>query len=351
VKKYLLALLFFIPVLGCQPESDSIGTSTPIVTSAPSSVTSTAYPEITSTLTSTPQPPLQEREWTPKTVLLRLDFIPGEGERFSGPPHFILYADGNLFLEYPLIAGIPYGDQQMLFKKLERGEMCKILNTLDQVGFLDYDPSDYTLNVTGTSGAYIQVNAWKSHKKVYPHLSKYITEELTGQIDPNLAEVGFPIISPALRNAYYLLMDYPADGLEVYQPAKFAVWLSPLDPENFSDIKWEQWNFAALSLAGMLSRIDSGNGNFLILDGATPKALYKFLNNSFSTRYYYEIDKRGERKYYVFYIRPLLPHEIPQDHGMFAMEENITLSNLKLKCHPSDGIISIPAPNLIFSVP
>ncbi len=364
MRKYF-ALLFFIFILGCTPASDSTN-QTSSAAPAPT-VASTISPILTPTFTSTPQPPLKEHEWTPETVLLRLDFTRGNAEGIlipPAPPHFILYADGNLFLKYPLIGGKPYGDQQILSKKLERGEVCRILNTLDQTGFLDYNPIDYEFmggkpNVSGASGAYIQVDAWKSHKKTYAELPLYILEELTGEIASSLAKDGrdvnnrdgFPEISSALRNAYYLFVDYPVDGFEVYQPEKLAVWIRPLEPNEFA----EEWHLAALSPTDMLSRIDFGDASFderyLTLSGTQAIALYKFLDESFSTKYYVETDKRGEKRYYAFHARPLLPYEQP---GTYDTEIPVPVSadaNPKLKCSPSDDVMPIPNPNLIYNLP
>lgn len=368
MRKYL-AVLFFISIASCKPVSDSIN-QTSSATSAPT-VASTISPIFIPTFTSTPQPPLKEHEWTPETVLLRLDFTRGNDEGIlipPAPPHFMLYADGNLFLKYPLIGGKPYGDQQILSKKLERGEVCRILNTLDQTGFLDYNPIGYEFiggkpNVSGASGAYIQVNAWKSHKKTYAELPLYILEELTGEIASSLAKSGrdvnnrggFPEISSALRNAYYLFVDYPVEGFEVYEPKKLAVWIRPLDPQNFTDIQWEEWHLAALSPTDMFSRIDFGDASFderyLTLSGTQALALYKFLDESFSTKYYVETDKRGEKKYYAFHARPLLPYEQPGTYSTEIPAPVSASANLKLKCSPSDGVMPIPSPNLIYNLP
>jgi hypothetical protein len=188
-------------------------------------------------------------------------------------------------------------------------------------------------------------------------------EELTGEIASNFAKDGrdinnrdgFPIISPALRNAYYLFVDYPVDGFEVYQPEKLAVWIRPLEPQEFPDIQWEQWHLAALSIANMFSRIDSKDAGFdehyLTLYGQEARALYKFLDESFSTKYYLEVNKLGERNYYAFHARPLLPYEQPGTYDTGIPAPAATPASLKLKCNPSDGVMPVPEPNLIYNLP
>ena len=350
-----LRLLLFAFTLGCS-HVPGPASPTSIVVTGTADVEPSAIPAVTPIIPSTPQPPLQEHEWTPDTVLLRLDFTREDDEGVlipPEPPHFILYSDGNLLLKYPLLAGTPHGDWQLLSRKLERGEICRVLNTLDQIGFLDYDPSDYRLDVKEARGAYIEVNAWKSHKGEYPLLHEYMIRELTGQINPALSGIAAsPSIAPALRDTYYLLADYPVDGFEVYQPEKLVVWVGSLNPQKHPEVQWQEWGFSGLTLAWMVSRIELKDDNFILLDGVVSKSLYEYLDESFSTHYYVETDKYGGKGYYAFYARPLLPYELPNDDVLVIPDPGLMkTSDTKLKCLPSDGIMSTPPHNLIFSIP
>jgi hypothetical protein len=361
VKKYPLVLLLLVLLLGCQPLPDSANTPAPTATKSFEVVVPT--PAIISTPTSTPQPSLKEHEWTPQTVLLRLDLTREENGILNPPPppQFILYADGKVLLTRPAIEGYPHGDQQLVFKQLERKEVCQILNTLDQTGFLDYDPSSYEFiggkpNMTGVTNAYLEVNAWKSHKREYPELPFYIFDELTGVVASGLTtdindRNGFPVISPALRNAYYLTADYPVDGFEVYEPERFAVWIRPLKPADFPNVHWEDWSSQSYAISYMLSRIDYGNAGYderyLILRKQGALSLYEYLKEAFSTKYYVETGKLGEKAYYAVHARPLLPYELP---GTYEVETPET-SNPKLKCAPADGVMTVPTPSLIYTLP
>jgi hypothetical protein len=353
--KLNLSPLIFAFTLGCGTVSSPASPTSSVVTGT-AAAESPAAATITPTIPGTPQPPLKEHEWTPEPILLRLDFTRGDGGGIlasSDPPRFILYSDGNLLLKYPLLAGTPHGDWQLLHKQLTRGEMCRILNTLDQAGFLDYDPSSYEVDAKGARGAYIEVNAWKSHKHEYPLLPEYIVQGLTGEIDSNLIGVAdSPAIPPALSGAYYLLGDYPAEGTEVYQPEKLVVWVVSLDPQHFPDIQWREWSFSGLSLAWMFSRIELKDDDFIVLEGAAAKSLYEYLDESFSPRFYAETGRSGEKGYYAFYARPLLPYELPNDDRLVIPDPALAkTSDIRLKCLLSDGVIATPVHNLIFSIP
>ena len=362
--KKLLPALLVVLLWGCQSVPASANTPAPTKTK---SVTATFTPKFIFTPTSTPQPPLKEHEWIPQTVLLRLDLTREEDGILNPPPppQFILYADGKLLLTRPAIAGYPHGDQQFLIKQLERKEVCRILNTLDQTGFLDYDPSSYKFiggkpNVNGSVGAYLEVNAWKSHKREYPELPLYIFDELTGVVTADLLKKGrdvndrngFPGISSALRNTYYLTADYPMDGFDIYEPENTAVWIRPLNPADFQNIQWEDWSFSALTISYMLSRIDYGSASFderyLILHKQGALNLYEYLKESFSTKYYVETSRLGEKAYFAVHARPLLPYETP---GTFDMKTPTPAPAASpLKCSPSDGVMEIPKPNLIYNL-
>jgi hypothetical protein len=271
-----------------------------------------------------------------------------------------------LLLTRPAIGGYPHGDQQLIFKQLERKETCRILNTLDQKGFLDYDPASYEFiggkpNTGSEVNAYLEVNAWKSHKREYYQLPLYIFDELTGTITAKLVKSGkdvsdrngFPVIASALRDAYYLTADYPLDGFEVYEPEYMAVWIRPLNQAEHPELPWENWGFSALTISYMYSKIDYGNAGFderhtiLRKQGATN--LYEYLKESFSTKYYIETNKLGQKSYYAVYARPLLPYEMP---GTFDVETPTPAPiTAKLKCSPADGVMKIPEPNLIYTLP
>lgn len=366
MNKHLSVLLLIVFLAGCQsatlePASApaAIKTKTPAATQPPKT------PPPVYTLTATAQPPLTAHEWTPSPVLLRLDLTAEQNAVLNPapPPQFMLYADGRAFITRPAIEGYPHGAQQILFKQMERAEACRILNALDQSGFLDYDPQGYQFiggapNTTGTADAYLEVNAWKSHRRKYSQLPFYIYEELTGVLTAELLHAnaeadsrkGFPVISSALRDAYYLTSDYPADGFEVYQPEFSAVWIRQLDPANYPNVQWETWSFPALTISTIAAMTNPGS-SFAVLRKQGALNLHEYLQEAFSLKYYVEIGRQGERKYYAVYARPLLPYETPGTYAIKTPTPAPTAVNSKLKCSPADGVMEIPAPNLIYMLP
>ncbi len=342
-KSATLLLLAIVLLAGCQAAPEAAATPTPTQFRPSASPAPKALPSPSATR----QPSLKEREWNPRPVLLRLDLIRKDEGILNppAPPQFILYADGGAFITRPAVAGYPHGDQQLLFKKMERAEICRILNALDLFGFLDYDPAAYSFEGEpgGLYDAYFEVNAWKSRRGTYPDLPLFVFNELTGRNQDAARQV-----PPALRAAYALTADYPADGFEPYQPEQMGVWIRPLNAADFPNQQWETWDFPALTLSYLYSKIETGGAaaGFAILRKQGAANLYEYLKESFSIKYYVETNRLGEKSYYAAYARPLAPYEIP---GKFETEA--PAPNFKLECLPSDGAAEIPRPHLIYALP
>ena len=244
--KSIMKLVVLLGILAACSPATPLATVTPTLTpsrtpipsktsipSETSTLTFAVAPAFTSTPTSTPQPPLVEHEWNPETVLISMDWSPGDGGGHIGdlgPPTFILYADGNIFMLNLLKLEDGY-HVQVLNKKLNRLELCKHINTLDQIGYLDYIPSDYSFIgdkslVIGAPSISINVNAWKSSSGSYYGLIDYLENDTVKEY---YGKNGYPIISPALQNAYHFLDQYPSQGLEVYNPERVLLWILPAE--------------------------------------------------------------------------------------------------------------------------
>jgi hypothetical protein len=346
----------FTPSLTLQPSQTRYPSRTPTPSLTP-------FPTLTISPTSTLQPPLTEHQWQPERVLISLEFTPGDGGGFAPSyPSFILYADGNMFKTGFLKIENEYR-KQLLFKKLGRKEICQNLNTLDQIGFLDYDPSDYQFiggypSVQGGGSVYIRVSAWKPHNNIYHELGIYLNEEMASSLNENRIDIndqrGFPVISPALRNAYYFLSEYSAEGFEIYKPDRLAVWIRPLEQDSIDYVENnenpKEWARNAPSLASMFAKIDYGNNDasfrYLVLTGRDADVVYHFLNESFGADYYYELKNNGEKIYYVLSARPVLPYELPLDYTSQIPAPGSVKPDFKLTCYPSDGILPIPTPSI-----
>lgn len=317
-------------------------------------LSATPFPTFTVSPTSTLQPPLVEHTWQPETALGLLFHTRGDGGSIfmdSIQPSFALFADGRLFVK-------KYDDStgysQILTRQLSRQEICQHLNTLDQVGFLDYDPETYQFvgghpSVSGGPGVQIEINAWKSHSHSYYEMSGYLkgTFDDAFGLDPN-DPTGRPIILPALRDAYYFLTDYPTDQLEVYQPSQLLMRVA----DTPDIVEFSKWPLGEPSLADLLERSTASSpeewNRYILLDGAEAQRVYEAIGRySIHPGYFYEeID--GVRKNYYILLHPLLPYEAPEPENYYLAQipaPGIEKPNFTLTCYPSDGTLPLPTPS------
>ncbi len=362
--------IFLLSILAACAPATPLATATPSLTpSLTLQPTRTRYPLRTPTPSLTPFPtftpsatriyrPLTEHKWNPETVLIQfsVDLLgDGGGDIYVPPPPlFILYADGSLFVS----------QEDILFKKLDNKEVCQILNTLDQIGYFDYDPASYDFIgsgpiVKGARGSTsIEINAWKSHKGFYAELGYYLEDELTGRLAKELQQQGYdiskregwPVIAPELRNAYYFLSEYPIENFEVYQPERLGVWMLQidskfLDSRSFYSVP-QEWTVKK-SLIAMFESINTTfYTQYTVLGGEEARMVYKYLEQFYGTAVFYEENIKGEKEYFLVSERPLLPYEQLDDYSSQIAGSDIPKPNFTLTCYPSDGILPIPTPSI-----
>ena len=225
---------------------------------------------------------------------------------------------------------------------------------LDQIGYLDYDPSNYSFIGgkplgLGAPSTFITLNAWKWKSSVYYELRLFLQKDI---VDKFWGQKGYPVISPALRNAYYFLNQYPNDGFEVYKPSRLAVWIVPAEyvfPDNFESLA-KIWQLKSPSFKNLLNRIDtnsqSSTASSAILNGDEARLVYNFLGEVEAVQVFVIDEPDGSKKYYALLARPLLPYEILGDDGMSEIPApGSPKPSFKLTCHPSDGVLPIPTPS------
>jgi hypothetical protein len=362
----ILCLIFL--VVSCQRGLEPpviVATQKPTIASLEIPVfTTTVNSNPSPTLTSTPQPALVVHEWQPERVLAFLEIIPGDGGGMPfHPPRFTLYANGDLFITRSLGEVHQYREQ-ILFRKLGEREICQNLNTLDQIGFFDYDPSTYEFvggnpNIKGGPSIRIEVNGWRSHKHDYYELGLYLQDELTGELTAQWLvnrqpgqddQDGFPIISPSLRSAYYFFVEYPNRGFEIYQPEKLVVWIEKIGFADNSNNQAKAWNLQNMPISVLSNRIDpfdnDSSNDYLVLTGRDASSIFNYIGQRISTEIYYETDGNGKRTYYMFYARPLLPYESIGSYGSQIPAPDSEKPNFMIKCYPSDGVMIIPTPSI-----
>lgn len=359
-----IGLLVIILCLGCKstnngipnskglPQTNSstisISTNTPILTETIISTTTIKVPTYTDTpaiawanyfrnLTATPVPPLVSHNWIPEDLLIILDGHSGDGGSYvigNLPPGYMLFSDGNL---YKMKRPIDLNAYFFLTTKLERKEICRMMNTIDQIGFFDYDPLSYISDpdhwnpdLMGYGGIEIQVNAWRSkfikHYGVSSYIRFYEIMRYDGVECTNCDIKNYPIILPAMWDTYLFLGNYQPDDLNIYRSTRFGMWIEEKeDSENVDALPWPIKSIKLKKLVNNVNTTDNEpnqiiNSKSLVLEN-------KLFNDVFSTKTKYFIE---EDKIYSIFIRPLLPYEYNPD---------FYLDNDEISCFPSDGII------------
>lgn len=297
------------------------------VSRTPNSMPNTASPTITRT--STPQPPLTAHTWEVDQVLVQISRTGGDGCCwYTYPPTLMLYGDG-LLIRSKNIGQFGY---EMMGRKLERSEVCALLNTLDQVGFLDYDHSKYMDPMDGASSEWIAVNAWKKQLIYGQFLSSWVykggdwwQKECD---DPSCLPP--PVILPALSNAYKLLDQYDPGGLEKITPNKLVLWILPDETEKTPS----PWPIKEISLATLSQQAAEENRFAVYVDD--PEAVRALLDNV-STGNYVEGDVQR-----MVYIRPFWPNERPLGFDIPMPEPSpVVPPGTTMTCSPEDGILPL----------
>ncbi len=313
-------------------------TDTATLTPPPPSATVT--PTIGPTQTSTAVSPLVTHRWNQSEPLITLDIYGGDGGcNFIGslPQRFTLMPDGSLYM----LEFIGYTDLlDLKANTLSRGSTCRLLNSVDQAGFFDYDPATYIPNparwspwIMGAGHTAISVQAWRSNAVDLYGVDAFIgTQEYyerTGEPCPLCRHEGmFPTILPALRNTYKLLSGYKPEGLRVYVPVRVGVWIAPgMDADKWDAVDWPLQSPSVADLA--LLPADPNGAPVAILTGTKAVEVEKMFNQKINICGM--VVMNGFDIYRVF-ARPLLPNEYPSK----------PLPRVSLSCSPSDGVLPMP---------
>jgi hypothetical protein len=301
---------------------------------------------LTPSLTSTPVPPLKPYSWISEPVLIEFNSWGGDGCcGILAPPMLILYSDGKLF-QSNWIEINGENKLQVFYKQLSLREVCAFLNTIDQFGFFDYDPSTYrspdsdNMPIDGAPHFVINVNAWRK-KDITPYaLGSYIYSEGTWEEDcPECPSL--PPIPPSLRNTFNLLNNYPVEGAEIYNPDRIAVLIEQVD----SDKKANEWPLTNPKLSDLFLRASQNTtttGQELLITKDEARSVYDAVGQSIEL-YDGFLFHEGQLTYRL-YVRPLLPFEAPAELDAIRSQipsQSFENPGLPLSCKPSDGILPI----------
>jgi hypothetical protein len=243
---------------------------------------------------------------------------------------FILYGDGSLIIER---FDDEIGRYKYFYRMLSQPEVCRLLNTIDQLGFLDFNPETYSVEgIYDASTWNIKVKTWRVKEISFLYA--------LGELISDLKHFGeFPINSKIPRSVldtFILLSTYPLDGFSEYtEPLGIWVW-KPSD-DNESKI----WTLPDLSLAELYQQAGSPVNalpNPIIMNGKIAEDIYAMFNNSV----YYGSIIEGDNNYQI-YVRPILPFEQIID-GTSIITPSSTQLDLpdNLRCAPSNGIMTVP---------
>jgi hypothetical protein len=304
-------------------------------------ITSTRVP----TLTGTPVPSLTAHSWNPQDILVEYGGYGGDGGSSYGdllPSQFTLLSTGELFIQ-------KWDDEthsvSLDYIALPRAAVCNLLNSIDQAGFLYYDPMSFVKDpdhwnspIEGAGYGYIIINSWSDKHVTQYGLFTYIMEgehikEIWAEECGECSFVEFPTILPALRNTYSLLCSYRPAGMQVYQPDRLGIWIDVMG--NFDG--GHTWPLLTPRLSDINIRNISANyddfSNLvpdLILSGEDARLVFDLLDQ--------RINEDGVvitegTKGYIAFVRPLLPNE-------FRTSLDPLVGNLR--CSLKDGWVTIP---------
>lgn len=321
----------YTPTAKSLPEnnSDNLPSSTNTPTRTP-----TIRPGISPS--ATPVNTLEAHEWFPDNPIVVYDSQGGDGCcQYPNPPIFILYSDGRLFLRKYASENNAY---QVLSKTLTRTEMCAFLNTIDQLGFFDYDPSTYQKDrygreinhfpMDGSSIINISVNAWRSQSVSLYGLASFLWEE---EMFANWPEDDIsqpPTILPALKNTFLFLSSYKPDDLQRYQPEALEIWISD---ETYSTEDIKQWPIKEPSLAYLIENAqpdDFYEKSKLIIEGTQAQNVFEAL--SYAIR---EEEFTDGKNAVTLFALPMLPDST-------VTQRYPTPTPVLLSCTPADGQVS-----------
>ncbi len=311
----------------------------------------TAAPSATAILTptSTPVPPLVAHEWTQSEPLITFSRSEG-GLRGFGfwdayPIDFTLLPSGDL---YVLRWDEHYSAAQILATTLSRQATCNLLNSIDQAGFFDYDPSSYTdpsrymtaypdslhpgerlmPGPTDVGFTRISVQAWRANTVALYNLTGSLSVERENQLKGTPAPV-FPNILPAIRDTFRLLDQYQPPDMHALEPGRLGVWLMGAYKYDGTH-DYMEWPLKSSPLAAAASEGRFGGGEpSMILTGADATRVYDALGGNppgGGTAI-----REGDKVYLVF-ARPLLPNEFNAN----------PLPEVSLSCSPADGWVQAP---------
>jgi hypothetical protein len=254
------AVLLIIALAACAPEheasdvptsfsstnTETYSAATVNETHTPSDIqTIVATPAFTTTPAPTRVPTLEAHTWMTDNSLVEYYGSGGDGCcQYPRPPEFVMYSDGQLFIRAQTEQG-----SQILTKQLTHQEVCAFLNTVDQLGFFDYDEETYQIDhygqpieyfsIEGTNTQHISIDAWRSNAVSLYGLRSYLEAEPSIFDLPRDSFFQSPTILPAIRDTFSLITSYMPSDMEIYQPEVLEVWITGTENPGDNTKTWQ----------------------------------------------------------------------------------------------------------------
>jgi hypothetical protein len=283
------------------------------------------------------------REWFPAPILIQAGVIHDlKRDPFDRDPSFILFADGTLIKKSCSSLSCDYTSVKLNLKQI-----CALMNTIEEYGFFDYDPSSYQPSVAGGEITYIEVSAWLNQSIALYQLKDWLE-------DPNWLErllkcdgcKSSPKIEPALSNTYWLINSFSAQGAETYHPQQLALWLST--PElGGNPVDWALSSPSLSRLAEMSRCPDASQRQAVALNGEEAETVASYINQV-TNQGLSPIFAENSRVYQVS-TRWLLPYEQAAGCGSSTNQFpslEIPQATRLMTCRVSDGLIPTPTATL-----
>lgn len=304
-------------------------------TPLPPPPTITPEPYIPAYMTSTPVPALKNHTWIPNNILVELGIRGGDGCcTFEFQPIFILYADGLLIRTNNFIENDTY------HRQLGQKDTCKILNTIDQLGFFEYDPIIYRSPFDGGGSTYIWVDAWKSKYIRHVDLSHFIYGRGYETLEGCDQCLPAPVILPAINNTF-LFLDNFSSGAELFKPDRVIVYMQ-LSQSTSTDPNAKDWPFGSPDLNFIYEKVQESppDKHYITIVIEGPDAQL-WMNAIGGIDLFFQEDGLTASTT----TRYLWPHEFPEEDihiGPRIVGTSPKTPTKPISCNASDGVYDLP---------
>jgi hypothetical protein len=329
--KPLPYLVIALLLAACAPQAAPIilPTATPTFRSPTATVPSATVTASDIELPITPS--LGTHTWKPKDILVSVGFTCGVCGPNAILPELVVYSDGHV---------IAKGEFDTTTYHLREGwlsssEVCKVLNTIQQTGFFEYDESVYGLE--GDAWDYVEVNAWLENSATHVGLFTFIIDDGL-QARRECENCAQPTLMPAIVDTYRFLYQFAPELTPLEKPEAILFVSEIENPDSLDLDSIPEW---PNELPSLLDAVDAASCNqdefvTIVIDQQVSDTI------PYTDREFLEYVEDGR----LFYLieRSSFPNEIIPACGQYTTLNNPNIpvaSPESLTCSPEDGFYQI----------